>query len=204
MNSWRYVCAVGLVGRQDFALFDQLAAAEPGRLAHAVAHRAYLELGREGVNGLDAHTVQSDRLFEGLAVVLAASVHLRGHVDKLTQRYTAAEVAHDHRVLVDVHDYLFSESHHVFVDSIVEHLLEQHIYAVVAAGAVAELADIHSRAPADVFFPVKRTYLVFSINSLRAGLIIRFFVHNKQRYKKYLHLFSKKSKNEFAGPYNSK
>ena len=41
-------------------------------------------------------------------------------------------------------------AHHEFVDGVIDRLLEQDVDAVLGVGAVAEPADVHARAEADV------------------------------------------------------
>ena len=71
-------------------------------------------------------------------------------------------------MLVHVYVYLVAEAHHVFVDRVVEHLFDKHIYAVVAVGAVAELAYVHARSALYVLFPVQRLYVRFAVCSSAA------------------------------------
>lgn len=62
-------------------------------------------------------------------------------------------------------------------------LFEQHIDAVVLGRAIAQLADVHARAQADVLTPVKRAYACFSIvvggHSMElpaAGLVLKMWL----------------------------
>lgn len=107
----------------------------------------------EGVDRLDANTVEAHALLERLGIIFAAGVHLRRSVDELAQRDASAVVADGDGGLGDVDFELVAEAHHILVDGVVDHLLEEHIDAVVGRGAVAELADIHARAAAHMLLP---------------------------------------------------
>ena len=45
---------------------------------------------------------------------------------------------------------LLALAHHEFVDGVIDRLLEQDVDAVLGVGAIAEPADVHARAEADV------------------------------------------------------
>ena len=59
--------------------------------------------------------------------------------------YCAIDYAYLHR---------FSESHDVFVDAVVDDFFEKDIYTIIMSGAVASLADIHSRTRPDMIVPL--------------------------------------------------
>jgi len=193
-----HIRAVGLVTWLHRALLEQLAAAEPGTLALAVAHRTHLKLGAQRVHSLQAHTVQTDGFLESLAVKLAARVHLRHRVDQRAKRDTAAIVAHGGRGGVHIHDYLLAVAHHKLVYRVVEHLLDQHVYAVVRGRAVAQLAYVHAGAPADMLLRLQRADIVLGIVSRRCvhallpGVKIQLVSHDRQRYT----FFSKPQKHQ--------
>jgi hypothetical protein len=54
-------------------------------------------------------------------------------------------------------------AHHVFVDAVVQHLLQQDVDAVIEAAAIAQLADVHTRPQPDVLLPVQGPDMLFGI-----------------------------------------
>ena len=130
----------------------------------AVADAADRELARQRVDGFDTDAVQADGLLEGLRVILGSGVHLRGDVHELAERNAAPVVAHRHAAVVPDRDVdRLAETHHVLVNRVVEHLLDQDVYAVVGRRAVAELSDVHARAPADMLLPVERPDMLVAV-----------------------------------------
>ena len=144
------------------ALVRILELAAPLRLQHAlrerrlgelaVAHRPHVELVREAVDGLCANAVHAHRELEGLGVELAAGVQLGDAVNDLAER-NAAPIVADRAlagVPVEVDLDALAVAHDEFVDRVVDHLLHQHVYAVVVVGSVARAPDVHPDAAADV------------------------------------------------------
>ncbi len=116
----------------------------------ALADALHLEGRRERVHRLRADAVQADRELEDVVVVLAAGVDLADAVDDLAERDAAAEVADlDRRAVAGDLD-LLARAHDELVDRVVDDLLQHHVDAVDRRRAVAEAADVHAGAQADV------------------------------------------------------
>ena len=128
---------------------------EVDRMRLAVTHRASHKVAREVVHGLHTDTVQTHRLLEGgillVVVVLTARVHHTHGCRQSTERNTAAVVTHRHGLILDRDLDLATKAVHVLVDRVVRHLLDQDIDTVIGLGTVAQLADIHTGAQADMF-----------------------------------------------------
>ena len=137
--------------------------AEFSLLHAAIAEALDHELRGEGVHCLCTHTVQTDRLLESFGIVLAARVDFRYAVDDLAERNATAVVAHAGCMVVDINFNLFARTHHEFVDGVVYNFLDEHVDAVVRAVAIAELADVHAGAEADMFMPFEGLDAVFCI-----------------------------------------
>src|SRR5690606_34415105 len=144
------VGAVLLVARLNAMVLLELAAFELDELALAVAHRLRAVGYGEGVDGLLANTVETDRFLECLAVVLGTGVDDRDAVDELAERNAAAEVAHTDRALGEVDLDLLAVAHRELVDRVIDRLLEQHVNAVLGMGAIAQPADVHAGPQPDV------------------------------------------------------
>ena len=130
------------------ALLDALR--EGDRAGLAVAHRTGGELARKHVDGLDAHAVQADGLLEGRTAVLAAGIHLADGRRERFERNAAPVVAHRDHVVGHRDLDLLAGTHDELVDRVVDDLLDEHVDAVVGLRTVAQLADIHAGAQADV------------------------------------------------------
>ena len=72
-------------------------------------------------------------------------------------------ISHGDALVLDVYLDGFPESHHVLIDGVVQHLLQQHVDAVVGGGAIAQLADVHAGAVTDMFLPLKGDDIFFYI-----------------------------------------
>lgn len=147
--------AVFLFGRFQFALLFEVAKLEFGGFGLAVPECRYLEVFGKGVDRFGSHAVQAHGFFEGLRVVLGAGIDLAHHIHHLAQGDTPAKVAHRDAVLVDCHVDLLAVAHGELVDGVVDHLFEQHVYAVFRAAPVTEFTDIHTRTQANVLPPVE-------------------------------------------------
>ena len=161
--------AVGGIGLLHLLVLHELAELEAGHLHLSVAHALHAEIAAERVHGLGTHPVQAHALLEGLAVVLGAGVDLADHVDHLAQGDAAAIVADAHPAVLDLDLHLAAVAHHVLVDAIVQHLLQQDVDAVVEAGSVAQLADVHARTEADVLLPVQGADMLLAVVDLAHG-----------------------------------
>jgi hypothetical protein len=142
--------AGALVGLGDARLGLQLALLELDGLGLAVADGLGAVGEGEGVDGLLADAVEADGLLEGLAVVFGAGVDDGDAVHQLAQRDAAAVVADLDGAVGELDLDLAAAAHHEFVDGVIDGLLEEDVDAVLGVGAVAEAADIHARAEADV------------------------------------------------------
>ena len=139
---------------------------EAGAFHLAFSNAFHHELCAQRVHSLGSHAVQTHRLLEGAAVVLAAGVDFRNAVDHLPQRNAAAVVADTHLVVFDDHLDRAAVAHGVFVDAVVNDFLQQDVDAVVGVFAVSELADVHPRAHPDVLLPIKAPDVVFCVRDL--------------------------------------
>ena len=153
--------AVGLRGVVGILLVlaDDVSALEVYLHAAAVADTGHDTLLAEGVDGLEADTVEAHGLLEVLVVELAAGVDYGGHVDDLAEGYASAVVADADAAgkLVETDVDALAGVHVELVDGVVYDLLEEDINAIVSVRAVTELADVHARAEADVLLVAKVT-----------------------------------------------
>ena len=143
-------CAVGFVVDFALLLLLQLALLEPGFHVFAAAMAADQELPGQGVDGLGADPVQADAELKHVVVVLRAGVDLGHAVHHLAQRDAAAEIPHAHGGALNVDLHLPAVAHDVFVNGVVDHLLEQDVAAVIVVRTIAETADIHAGAQPDM------------------------------------------------------
>ena len=127
----------------------QFAARKVDALLHAVTVGDDGEVGREGVDGLDADAVQPDGFLEGLGAKLAAGVECGDGLGEVALRDTAAEVAHADGAVGDVDVDTVTGLHAELVDGVVDHFLEQDVDAVVTILASVRVADVHAGAFTD-------------------------------------------------------
>ena len=95
-------------------------------------------MGRQGVYSFKTDAVQADRLLEAFGVELAAGIDFRGHLAHFAEWYAASVVAHAYLAFpgyLDINP--FAGAYVELVDGVVNHLLEQHIYAVLGVRAIA-------------------------------------------------------------------
>ena len=59
-------------------------------------------------------------------------------------------LAHPNGAVGDLYFYFFALAHHELIDRVIDGLFQQHIDAIFRVGAVAEAADVHPGAEADV------------------------------------------------------
>ena len=130
---------------------DQLATLEDS-LAHLpFAIAAHLETAAQSIDGLHTHTVQTDRLLEGLGVELTTGVQDAHRVDQLSLGDATAIVTNRHtEVVLDGHLDAVACLHLKLVDRVVEHFLQQHVDTVIGLRTVVELTNIHTRTQTDM------------------------------------------------------
>ncbi len=162
-------CSVRLFRISHRRFLNDISTAILHALHLAIANRPDQEVVRQGIDSLDADTIQSHGFLERLAVVFTAGVHPRRGLDELAERYAATGVLDSHGCFRHIDTQRFAKPHHIFVNGIVEHLLQQHVYAVVGSRPIAKLTDIHTGAAADMLIPVKGNNIVFVI----VGICVR-------------------------------
>ena len=135
------------VCRGAASAFALLAAREDRLGKLPVAHADRAKAFGERVDRFGPHAVESDRELKHLVVVLGAGVDLADRIDQLAQRDTAPVVTHLYRAVgVDLDLDPLTVPHDVLVDAVVDHLLEEHVDAVVEVGTVAQPPDVHAAA----------------------------------------------------------
>jgi len=146
-----------------FHLLDDHASHIVHRPGFAVPVGLYVKSGRERIDRFDADPVQADRLLERLGIVLRARVDLGGAFHQLAEGNPPAVVPHPDGRSAQLHLDRPAVPHDVFVDRVVDHLLEQHVDPIVRRTAVSQLADIHPRSQPDVLPPVQRSNVFFGV-----------------------------------------
>ena len=167
--------AVGLAGgRSPLRLLLQLSRFEErlGVLPGPV--RDHPEAAREGVHRLGADAVEAHRELVDVVVVLGPGVDHRDTLHQLAQGNAGAVVANADPAALDLDLHLAAVAHHELVHGVVDHLLEQHVDAVVGIGAVAEAANVHPRPQADVLEGRERLdlALVVAVGAVGGGLAL--------------------------------
>ena len=161
--------SVGDAGAFAGEVFDEFAAGEAGAGEEAVAVGLDEEGGREGVDGLGADAVEADGELEDVVVVFGAGVDAGDAFDDLAEGDAAAEVADSDLVVLDGDFDALAEAHDEFVYGVVDDFLEEDVDAVVVLGAVADAADVHAGALADVFQGGERLDFAFVVVVGRFG-----------------------------------
>ena len=141
-------------------------AALKGGLMHlAVAVGAGDELAAQGVHGFQTHAVQTYAGGEHGGVVLRARVEFRHGVDEAAQGNAAPVVADRGRLaLLHVHLDALAEAFVELVDAVVDAFFQEHVDTVLGVRAVAETADIHTGARADMVGIFKMPDFAFVVN----------------------------------------
>ena len=95
-------------------------------LSHlAVAVATYLKAATQGVDRLDAHTIQTYTLLKGLRIILTAGVQLADGLDQLALRNATAIISNSYtQVILDGDLDALTGPHLKLVDAIVHHLLK--------------------------------------------------------------------------------
>ena len=129
-----------------------------------VAVTRYLETATQGVDGLQADTIQAYTFLKCLGVVLTTGIQLTDCFYKLSLRNSSPVVANaDPQIVFNGYLYFLSGSHLELVDAVVHHFFQQHIYTVVALLTIAQATDVHPRADADMFHVVQMANVIFGI-----------------------------------------
>ena len=156
--------AVLFGGGYDGVVLVQNPLTEKGALALLVPEGDDLETGREKVYGFGPHPVEAHGFLEDGGIVLPAGIHHRDAFHDLAQGDAPAVVAHRYGAFLDGDVDALALPHDKFVDGVVDDLLEQDVDTVVRGGSVAQFADVHPGAQADVFARREVDDLVFGIS----------------------------------------
>ena len=144
------VCAV-LVFRLFRNIVDELSLLESGFSHDSIAKGVHLKMRTQRINGLHAHTIQSDGFLESLRIVLTTRIQHADSLNHLALRNASAIVSdRDAEVVFDIDFYAVASLHLELVDGVVDDLLQQHIDAILGKRAVAQSSDIHARTQANV------------------------------------------------------
>ena len=120
----------------------------------------------QSIHRLDTHPIQTDRLLEGLTIILRPSINLGGTVHQLTQRNPATVVTHLHPALViDVDANLLTVPHDKLIHRIIECFLQENIDPIVRRRPITQLTNIHSGTEANVLSPVQTLNIVLGVTS---------------------------------------
>ena len=136
-----------------------------------------LKILTQGIHCLCTHAVQSNTFLKYLAVVFGTSIDLADHIDQLSQRYSTTIIPDGHFPVVQDKLNMLAMAHHVFINTIVHHLFEQHINAIVLAAPIAQLAYVHAWTKAYMLFPVKASDGVFVVFKYFGFLLLRHAAH---------------------------
>ena len=120
----------------------------------------------ERIYRLDTHPIQPYRLAEYAILILRPRVHLAGHIHHAAQGDTAPVVAHRYHARLGIQRHVNppAVAHHMLVERIVKHLLEQHVDPVVWLGTIAQFAYVHPGPATDVLPPLQGLDGIFSVN----------------------------------------
>ena len=88
---------------------------------------------------------------EDVVVVFRAGVDLGDAIDNFAEGNAAAKITDGDGFFFDADLNLLAGAHDVFVDGIVDDFFEEDVTAVIVMGAIADAADVHAGAEADVF-----------------------------------------------------
>ena len=150
----------------------------------AIAHTANVEVRRQCIDSLDTHTIQAHRALVVLGVILGAGIHLARGISHLVEGDTAAIVAYCHGTVGHINfNQGLGKPRVVLIDAVVDHLLHEHVDAVVALAAVAQLAYVHAWPQPDVLAGSERHQLVVAtevarlLNALFVLVQFQFFFH---------------------------
>ncbi len=163
--------SVRLFGVLALLFVLDFAALETGLDEFPAAIAAHHEHVRERVHRLRADAVEADAELEHVVVVFRAGVDGGHAIHDLAQRDAAAEIAHGHARALDLELDFLAEAHDVFVNGVINDLLEQDVTAVVIVRAVADAANVHARAQADVLQRTERLDLALVV------MVFGFFGH---------------------------
>src|SRR5581483_7772276 len=170
--------AVGFAGHFAALFALELARLESGFSVLAGTNASHKKCLRKSVDRLGPDTIQADGELKNFIVVLGAGVDLGNAVHHLAQRNAPSEVAHGHRAALDLDVHLLAVAHDVFINRIIDDLLEQNVAAVVIMRPVPDAPDVHAGAQPDVLQRGERLDLAFVVN-----VLLRFGHNTNMQYK---------------------
>src|SRR5439155_27122318 len=146
-----YQRAVGFAAGLALLFLLEPALFERGFDEFTPAMAAHKKLLRQRVHRLGADAVQADAELKNVVVIFGAGVDPGHAIHHLAERDAAAEIANAHFRAVDADLHLLPVTHDVFIDGVVDDLLEQDVTTVIVVRAVAEPADVHPGPQPDMF-----------------------------------------------------
>src|SRR5690606_2004621 len=129
---------------------------ENSRFLLTVSDGIYHELLGERIDRFGTYPVEADGFFKRFGIVFSTRVDSGYAIHHLPQSDTPSIIPDLHAALLGYMDFDFLPvPHHVFIDRVVQDLLDQDIDPVVGRTPVAEFSDVHPGAESNVFFPVE-------------------------------------------------
>ena len=167
----------------------QYAFLENSRAYFAVAVTAYLETAAECVDCLDADTVQTNALFECLAVVFTAGIQFADCLYQLSLRNASSVVAYAYAEIFFYVDFdSFAGTHLEFIDTVVHYLFQQYIDTVIILRTVAKTAEaIAVAAPMEITVVPAQGGMGGGV-STQANTVAERFAQKLGGYYRFLHL----------------
>ena len=143
---------------------QQVSFGESGGTYFAVAVTAYLETGAQCVDGFHTDTVQSDTLLECFTVVLTTCVQHADRFNQLSLRNASSVVADtDTKIFFNGNLNFLTGLHFELVNTVVDYFFQEDIDSVFGMRTVAQPADIHTGACADMLHVAQVADVVVSV-----------------------------------------
>ena len=151
----RNECTVALLRWSQFRIVGQFSSFKICSLRLPLSKALDGKINRQGVHGFRTHPIQPHRFLKSPRIILTSRVDFGHDIDHLSQWNTATIITHLHLTLPDVNSHTLSMAHGMFIDAVIDDLLEKHVNSVICRLAVSQFAYVHPRTHSDVFLPVQ-------------------------------------------------
>ena len=150
-----YKSAVFFFAGYFLVFLDQHPAFEFSRFFAPFPIGSNFKIMAQGIHGFRTYAIQSNTFLEGFAIVFCSGIDLTHHIHHFTQGNTPSIIPNGYCFSGNDYINMFTITHGMFINTIINHFFQQHINAIVCAAAITKFTDIHTGPEPDMLAPVE-------------------------------------------------
>ncbi len=155
--------SIGLIGFFNWIFFYDLAFRKLHLFFFSIAYGCYFKKFRQGVHRFYPYPIHSYRFLECIGIIFSSRIHFCHTINDLFKWDATSVVSYTYLIIFDGNIDYFTDSHHKFINGIVNYFFHQNINSIVLGRSFSQFSNIHARSLPDMFIPFKGFYVFFCI-----------------------------------------